>query len=209
MIDRRNLLKLGARAGAAAFVPLERLTSAPAAAATATPSPPAPLFDVPLSIPPVLKPTRFGLVDYYDVTMGEADVEILRGVKSRLWTYNGSFPGPTIKARAGRPVVVRQHNALPEPAAVHLHGGNVPSSSDGLPGDEIEPGGTRSYFYPNRQPGSSLWYHDHVHHLESPHTYRGLSGLYLITDRAEERLRLPEGKYDIPLVLQDRLFNQD
>ncbi|HET6989179.1 MAG TPA: multicopper oxidase domain-containing protein, partial [Kribbella sp.] len=200
MIDRRNLLKLGALAGAAAFLPLERLTSAPASAASATASPPVPLFDVPLTIPPVLQPRKHvGSVDYYDVTMREADVEILRGVKSRLWTYNGSFPGPTIKARAGRPVVIRQHNKLTEPTAVHLHGGNVPSNSDGLPGDEIQPGGTRDYFSPNRQPGSSLWYHDHVHHLESPHTYRGLSGLYLITDRAEERLRLPEGKYDIPL----------
>ena len=55
MINRRNLLKLGALAGAAAFVPLERLTAGPASAATVGPD--VPLFAVPLSIPPVLRPT--------------------------------------------------------------------------------------------------------------------------------------------------------
>ena len=121
MINRRNLLKLGALAGAAAFVPLERLTAGPASAATVGPD--VPLFAVPLSIPPVLRPVaRRGLVDYYDVTMREADVEILPGTTTPIWGYNGSFPGPTIKVRTGRPVVIRQHNRLPEAVAVHLHG---------------------------------------------------------------------------------------
>jgi spore coat protein A len=209
MINRRNLLKLGALAGAAAFLPLERLTAGSASAALTT-GPDVPLFDVPLSIPPVLKPVaRRGSVDYYDVTMREANVEILPGTTTPIWGYNGGFPGPTIKARTGRPVVVRQRNKLPEAAAVHLHGGNVPSSSDGLPGHEIQPGSSRDYFYPNKQRAATLWYHDHAHHMESPHSYKGLSGLYQISDHAEENLRLPDGRYDIPLVFQDRFFNAD
>jgi spore coat protein A len=209
MINRRNLLKLGVLAGAAAFVPLERLTAGSASAAS-TAGPDVPLFDVPLSIPPVLKPVaRRGLVDYYDVTMREAEVEILPGTTTPIWGYNGGFPGPTIKARAGRPIVVRQHNKLPEAVAVHLHGGNVPSSSDGLPGQEIQPGSSRDYFYPNKQRAATPWYHDHAHHMEAPHAYKGLSGLYQISDHAEERLRLPSGRYDVPLVFQDRFFNAD
>ncbi|MFI5735083.1 multicopper oxidase family protein [Kribbella sp. NPDC051587] len=211
MISRRNVLALGVLSAAAAAAPLERLVLSPtsATANAATSSPPIPLFDRALTVPPVLRPRRLGSVDYYDITMRTTDVELLPGATSNLWTYGGESPGPVIKAVAGRPVIVQQRNQLPEPAAVHLHGGNVPSASDGLPGDEIQPGGSRRYLYPNRQPAATLYYHDHVHHLESPHTYRGLTGLYLLTDRAEQRLCLPTGKYDVPLVLQDRLFNAD
>lgn len=212
MIDRRNLLKLGALSGAVAFAPLDRVTGTPASAASPTTtaaSPAIPLFDRALTVPPVLRPRRQGLIDVYDITMRETDVEVVPGAKSTLWTYDGHFPGPVIKATAGRPVVVRQTNELPEQTSVHLHGGNVPSASDGIPGEELDPGTSRTYFYPNRQPAASLYYHDHVHHMESAHTYKGLTGMYLLSDRAEERLSLPSGKYDVPLVLQDRLFNAD
>ncbi len=43
--------------------------------------------------------------------------------------------------------------------------------------------------------------------LTSPHVYHGLAGLYLVQDPAEDRLGLPEGRYDVPLILQDRSFD--
>jgi spore coat protein A, manganese oxidase len=210
MIDRRNVLKLGTLAAAGVALPAERLTGAFGTAAVAAPAGPAPLFGVPLTTPRVLKP-RFtvGDVDYYDVTMKESSADILPGVRTPVWTYDGSFPGPTIRARRGRTALVRQFNDLGEQVAVHLHGANVPSSSDGLPGDEIRPGDSRYYLYPNRQQAATLWYHDHVHHVEAEHTNRGLSGLYLITDPAEDHLDLPAGTYDVPLIIQDRLFDGD
>lgn len=39
--------------------------------------------------------------------------------------------------------------------------------------------------------------------------YAGLAGLYLIHDKVEDELNIPKGKYDIPLVIQDRSFNDD
>ncbi|PZF79752.1 multicopper oxidase family protein [Jiangella anatolica] len=208
MIDRRQLLKLGAFAGASALVPAERLAGVFRGQPSVAPE--VPKFAVPLTVPPELRPRRLPeRLDYYDVTMKEATAEILPGLKTPVWTYNGSFPGPTIRARAGRPVVVRQRNLLPEEAAVHLHGGNVPSGSDGMPGDEIPRNGSRYYFYPNAQPAATLWYHDHIHHQEAVRTYRGLAGLYLISDKAEDALGLPHGPYDVPLVIQDRFFNAD
>lgn len=208
MINRRDVLKLGVLAGAGVAVPAERLTSAFGGTTAAAAGVNAPLFARPLTTPPALKP-RFsiGNIDYFDMTIKEAEADILPGVRTPVWTYNGSFPGPTIKTRRGRRAVIRQFNTLPEQAAVHLHGGNVPSGSDGLPGDEIDPGDSRYYVYPNQQQAATLWYHDHVHHLESRNTMLGLSGLYLITDPAEDKLHLPSGKYDVPLVIQDRLFD--
>ena len=204
-MNRRNLLKLGGVTGAGALMlPFDRIAEA------FTGAPAVPVFEVPLTVPPVLRPSfRLGTTEFYDITMRERAVEILPGTRTPIWGYNGNFPGPTIRTRRGRQVIVRQHNKLPEQTAVHLHGANVASHSDGLPGDEIRPGGSRIYYYPNRQPATTLWYHDHVHHNESRHTYLGLAGLYIVTDTFEERLKLPGGDYDVPLIIQDRFFNPD
>ena len=37
----------------------------------------------------------------------------------------------------------------------------------------------------------------------------GLAGFYLIRDKEERSLKLPEGPYEIPMVIQDRSFNED
>jgi len=39
--------------------------------------------------------------------------------------------------------------------------------------------------------------------------YAGLAGFYLIRDEAERALNLPQGEFEIPLMLQDRLFHHD
>lgn len=212
-MDRRTLLKVGALAGVAAALPVEKLSRAFTGTARAADPAPAleiPRFTLPLRVPTVLRPTRRTHdADYYDVTMRRARQLIVPGTRTPIWGYEGTFPGPTIVARRGRLVVIRQTNRLPEPSAVHLHGGNVPSESDGIPGQEIEPGRSRLFHYPNHQPAATLWYHDHTHHMEARNTYLGLTGLYLITDPEERRLHLPRGRYDIPLVLQDRSFNGD
>ncbi|MER7487214.1 multicopper oxidase family protein [Streptomyces sp. NPDC126497] len=161
-------------------------------------------FSVAMPVPPVLRPvSTAGGWDVYDVTMRPAECEIIPGVRSSVLTYNGSFPGPTIMARSGRPVIVRQRNALTMPTSVHLHGASVAQEHDGAPMDTIAPGASRTYFYPNRQPHASLWYHDHAHHMEAEHVYRGLSGSYLLTDSVEQALPLPSGAYDVPIAMRD------
>src|SRR5207248_1940253 len=95
-----------------------------------------------------------------------ARAEILPGRPVPVITFNGGFPGPTIHAHSGRQTIVRQHNKLSEPTAVHLHGGVVSHDNDGHPMDLIDPGASRTYVYPNDQRAASLWYHDHAHHLE-------------------------------------------
>jgi spore coat protein A len=39
--------------------------------------------------------------------------------------------------------------------------------------------------------------------------YAGLAGLYIIRDTLEQRLQLPCGKYEIPIMIQDKTFNKD
>ena len=122
MITRRQLVKLGLMGGAGLALPLGRLQAGLARdrAAARAASPPVEVFAVPLPIPPVLEPTSSDAeTDYYEITQREGRVEILPGLPTAVWGYDGIFPGPTIEARRGRRVAVRQRNALPVPVSTH------------------------------------------------------------------------------------------
>ncbi|MEU9048081.1 MULTISPECIES: multicopper oxidase domain-containing protein [unclassified Kitasatospora] len=168
----------------------------------------APKFTTTLPLPPVLSPVSTdGGADTYTVTMLRSFARILPGHRTEVLTYNGAFPGPVIRARSGRPVVVRQTNLLDDAVSVHLHGSKVPVASDGGPMNLLGAGASRTYTYPNDQPHASLWFHDHAHHTESEHVYRGLAGTYLLTDATETALPLPAGRYDLPIALRDARFD--
>jgi FtsP/CotA-like multicopper oxidase with cupredoxin domain len=71
------------------------------------------------------------------IPMREAEVAILPGRKTRMWTYDGTFPGPTIRRPAGERTWVTFVHKLPRSAGdltVHLHGGHTRSRDDGQPG---------------------------------------------------------------------------
>ncbi|UQX04391.1 multicopper oxidase family protein [Streptomyces sp. RerS4] len=164
-----------------------------------------------MPLAPVLQPyLSTSTTSYYSMTLKEATKEIVPGLTTPLRTFNGSFPGPVIKAESGRRVVVKQTNNLSQPTSIHLHGGHVPQDSDGSPMDLIAAGGgTKTYTYPNTQPHANLWFHDHAHHLESENVFRGLTATYLLTDDIERRLGLPSGSYDVPVQLRDARFAQN
>lgn len=173
-------------------------------------------FSLPLRIPPVLAPaTSTSTADYYDLQIREAYAEIIPGQQTRIIGFNGMTPGPTIRARAGRQTVMSHFNGLPPTTlwntpgncTIHLHGGHIPASEDGYPTDYIRPGTTRSYTYPNNQLPTTLWYHDHCMDFTGPHVWYGMAGLYLLSDDYEDSLGLPNGAYEVPLVLQDRNFD--
>lgn len=188
-------------------------------------------FQVPLPVPPVLQPVRSdSTTDYYEITQKAGEIEILPGLRTPIFGYNGSFPGPTISVSSGRQVVVRHQNELPVPTVVHLHGGKTPPESDGYATDLILPihateterathaehptvggigHGFKDYTYPNQQPSATLWYHDHRDMFTGPQVYKGLAGFYLIHDAVEEALPLPKGDQDIPLMISDHIFNED
>lgn len=205
MLKRRDALKLGAVGVTGLAVPgglgaasLRRLreTAAPEA------------FSVPLALPPRARPVRrTWTTDYYEMTVREAQAEILPGVQTKIMGYDGRFLGPVVHALKDRRVVIRQTNALDMETNVHLHGGHTPVSNDGYPSDLIEPGASRDYVYANDQPATTLWYHDHTHHMSADMIFRGLSGTYIITDPAELRLGLPAGRHDVPIILRDIRFD--
>ena len=51
-----------------------------------------------------------------EIPIREAEAQILPGRKTRLWTYGGTFPGPTIRRPAGQRTEVTFHHELPAKA---------------------------------------------------------------------------------------------
>jgi spore coat protein A len=92
----------------------------------------------------------------------------------------------------------------------------VLSAFDGLPDAWFTSGSSpitgpgfqgTTYEYANDQPAATLWYHDHAIGVTRLNVYAGLAGFYLIRDAIEKSLNLPSGRFEIPLVIQDRMFD--
>jgi spore coat protein A len=190
----------------------------------------------PLPIPPVLKPSgRQG--EIVEIQMHQFQQKVHRDLApTTVWGYNGSWPGPTIEAQSGQALSVNwvsklpnahllpidhsihgAESTLPEVRNVaHVHGACTLPDDDGYPeawftahgahGEKFNP---RASVYPNCQPSTTLWYHDHALGITRLNVYAGLAGFYLVRDEAEKALNLPQGEFEIPLMLQDRLFHHD
>jgi spore coat protein A, manganese oxidase len=115
----------------------------------------------------------------------------------------------------------------PIPTVVHLHGAEVPSSSDGSPNAWFTPDGRHGsaygtvtptspnaavYRYPNTQPATTLWFHDHALGIVRINVFSGLAAFYFVRDQYDtgqpnNPLRLPSGSQEIELIIQDRQFD--
>ncbi|MGI6317849.1 MAG: multicopper oxidase domain-containing protein [Firmicutes bacterium] len=193
-----------------------------------------------LPIPEYLRPLeRHKQFTYYEVTMKEFFHQMHSELPgpTKVWGYEGKFPGPVIEAERGERVRVKWINDLPEEhflpidrtihgsgdsmldvrTVVHLHGAEVESDSDGYPDAWFTKGykhvGPRFerevYEYPNNQRAATLWYHDHAIGITRLNVYAGLAGLYIIRDHQERVHNLPAGNYEIPLIIMDKSFNDD
>jgi len=150
-----------------------------------------------------------------------------------------SYLGPAIVAKTGVPITVNYRNNLqpddylrvftnggssylqfPQEPEVrimtHLHGAFVAGDDDGNPyaqPDAFRSGSTQSVSYPNEQPATLLWYHDHYMGDTRMNVVAGLAAGYLLRDGFDSGtnplLPGPLGRYELPIVVQDRQFNAD
>lgn len=118
-----------------------------------------------------------------------------------------------------------QQAQSPVPIVIHLHGGEVPSTSDGNPEawwtanglhgpaystDVPTDANSAVFTYPNEQQATTLWYHDHAMGITRLNVMSGLAGFYLLRSANDQVAdSLPTGEFEIPLAIQDRNFLSD
>ena len=222
-MERRDFLKLSGLSGLAVAglaVPL-RGVSAKSASALADRDFPR-RYVAPFVRPKVLRPYARvwddrGEIHRYSVTERAATAQILSRLSTPVHAYNGLLPGPTINVDQGVRVELRVRNALPATnplsgasfaTSTHLHGSASLPQYDGYANDLTAPGQYKTYRYPDFQDARTLWYHDHGVHLTAPNVYAGLAAQYHLRD-PHERKQLPQGEFDVPIVLSDAMFAAD
>jgi spore coat protein A len=226
LVSRRDVLRIGAvGAGAVALGGVDLgvglATDGPPVVSRLAPANTPVPYARPFRRPPVLLPYETvvdeqGPVARYSLTQRLAPADMLPGLSTTIAGYNGIFPGPTIRVPVGTRTEVRIRNALDGSrlhggdfsTVTHLHGSASLPQYDGYANDHTPPGCVKTYKYPNWQNARTLWYHDHDHTNTATNVYSGLAAFYPLTD-AYERAQLPQGEFDVPLMVSDALFGAD
>lgn len=159
-----------------------------------------------------------------DLTAKESQIPLFQGSSTKVWMFetkintgaddaiqqlNDIYLGPILRVRKGQKVRIRFKNQLPEKSIVHWHGMHVPEKYDGHPKDVIENGETYIYEFEIMNRAGTYWFHPHPHGRTGPQVYNGLAGMLIVSDDEEEKLNLPKGEFDMPIVIQDRAFDQE
>ena len=123
----------------------------------------------------------------YQITALDRSIEVAPGVYFDAWTYDGTVPGPTLRAREGDRLKVAFTNAGSHPHTIHFHGIH-PGNMDGV-FEIVDPGGSFVYEFDAHPAGVQL-YHCHATPLKR-HIHKGLYGAFIIdpADRVLEPAR--------------------
>jgi manganese oxidase len=133
-------------------------------------------------IPPPALPHEPGRVREYELVAADRTIEVAQGVEFPAWTYNGTVPGPVIRATEDDLLRVHFINGGSHPHTIHFHGIH-PGKMDGV-FEAVMPGDTFTYEFPARPYGMQL-YHCHATPLKK-HIHKGLYGAFII-DPAKPR----------------------
>src|SRR3989338_2334031 len=118
--------------------------------------------------------------DTYNLTAGFVAKKL--GNRSyRMLAYNGSIPGPLIKAEQNAEVTINFKNNTDIETTIHSHGLRLDNAFDGVPDmtqKPVKPG--ESFTYKIKFPDAGMyWYHTHAR--EDYAQELGLYGNYLVT----------------------------
>ncbi len=112
----------------------------------------------------------------FTIIAQDVSVEVAPGIYFPAWTYNGTMPGPTIRATEGDSVRVTFLNQGTLPHTIHFHGIHA-GNMDGVV-ELVYPGGRFVYEF-TAEPFGVFLYHCHVSPTEE-HINRGLYGAYIV-----------------------------
>lgn len=205
-INRRQFIK----SGGAAVLALGGICLWPFRRAAAAPGPGAETAFIPdVDISLVARPGQVNILSGSATSAWSFEGEVLIGPPEALDLSGESYLGPTFRLKRGQKVRIRFMNLLPERSIVHWHGLHVPAVMDGHPRFAVGQGESYTYEFEVRNRAGTYWYHPHPHGRTGFQVYGGMAGLFIVSDDDEAGLGLPAGDRDIPLVIQDRVFDED
>ncbi len=126
--------------------------------------------------PPKRLPHKPGRVREYNLSAFDHKIEVAQGVFFDAWSFNGSVPGPIIRATEDDLLRVNFVNGGAHPHTIHFHGIH-PGNMDGV-FETVLPGSSFTYEFPARPAGMHL-YHCHATPLKK-HIHKGLYGAFII-----------------------------
>lgn len=164
-----------------------------------------------LKIPPLNDGELVNGVRNFELNLQRGESHFLDGLPTPTYGINGDYLGPTMKFRAGETVQMNVSNHIGRTSTLHWHGMHLPAKADGGPHQLIEDGSTWQTGFEVKQRAATFWYHSHVMEETGFQVYHGLAGLIIVEDEEANALGLPQdyGVDDIPLILQDRQFNDN
>lgn len=133
----------------------------------------------------------------YTVIAEDTTLEIAPDIRVEAWTYNGTIPGPTLRAVEGDRVIIEFVNNGKLPHTMHFHGDHD-EKNDGV-FQEVLPGESYTYDF-IAEPAGVFMYHCHVMPV-SEHVRNGLYGAFIVDPKeglepAREYV-LVKGEYDL------------
>lgn len=165
----------------------------------------------PLKIPTLENGYLIDGVRNFDLNLQRGQSQFIDGVSTPTYGINDNYLGSTLKMNAGETVQMNVTNQIGRISTLHWHGMHLPAAADGGPHQLIENGSTWQSRFEVKQHASTFWYHSHVMGETGFQVYHGLAGVIIVEDENANSLGLPQdyGVDDIPLILQDRQFNDD
>jgi len=142
----------------------------------------------------------------FTIIAEDKTLEVSPGVFMDAWTYNGTIPGPTIRATEGDLVRVHFINKGSHPHTMHFHGIHK-AEMDGV-FETIAPNGRFVYEF-TAEPFGLFLYHCHIQPLEL-HIERGLYGVYIVDPKtprpeADEMVMVMNG-YDTDYDTENNFY---
>jgi FtsP/CotA-like multicopper oxidase with cupredoxin domain len=139
----------------------------------------------------------------------QRSLSLLPGASTPIWGYQDEWP-LVLRTQRGQPFRAQLTNAVTEHTTIHWHGIRLPNAMDGVPymtQPPVEPG--ESFVYDFTPPDAgTFFFHPHCNTVEQ--LGRGLAGVLIVEDEAEQGLFLadhvvaikdwrlkPDGAFDV------------
>ena len=123
-------------------------------------------------LPPVQAP---GQVREFTVDTIERSLNVAHGTIFNAWTFNGTVPGPVVRATEGETLKINFRNLTSEPHSLHFHG----THDVNFDGWEPIPAGKSTEYIINAGPAGVHPYHCHTAPIDV-HIARGLFGALIV-----------------------------